>query len=341
MFIRNFFRVLATVLIALAAIVIGHALWHNYMDRPWTRDGRVRAYVLNIAPDVSGAVTGLPVYDNQWVKRGDVLMQIDRSHYQIALEQAEAAVAEKKSVWAMRVADARRRADLDSLVVSAEQRENSTLQAQSAYADYQAAQAQRDAAQLNLDRTTVRSPINGYVTNLQVQRGDYAIAGSARLAVVDSDSFWVYGYFEETKLPAIKIGAPVRIELMNGGRLTGHVESIARGIYDRDNPQSPNLTADVNPTFNWVRLAQRVPVRIRLDPVPDGVLLASGLTCTVIVQTGAEADRAAANNASASGAVAAVNPAVNPAVSPAASPAAASAGPSATTSANAASAPAR
>jgi len=327
MFIRNFFRVLATVLIAIAAIVIGQALWHNYEDRPWTRDGRVRAYVLNIAPDVSGAVTGLPVHDNQWVKRGDVLMQIDRSHYAIALEQADAAVAEKKSVWAMRVSDARRRADLDNLVVSAEQRENSTLAAQSAYADYQAAQAQRAAAQLNLDRTTVRSPINGYVTNLQVQTGDYAIAGSARMAVVDSDSFWVYGYFEETKLPAIKIGAPVRIELMNGGRLTGHVESIARGIYDRDNPQSRDLTADVNPTFNWVRLAQRVPVRIKLDPVPDGVLLAAGLTCTVIVQTGAEADRAAANNAPASGAVATANPA------------AASTG--ATASAHAASAPAR
>ena len=147
------------------------------------------------------------------------------------------------------------------------------------------------------------------------------------MAVVDSDSFWVYGYFEETKLPAIKIGAPVRIELMNGGRLTGHVESIARGIYDRDNPQSRDLTADVNPTFNWVRLAQRVPVRIKLDPVPDGVLLAAGLTCTVIVQTGAEADRAAANNAPASGAVATANPA------------AASTG--ATASAHAASAPAR
>jgi multidrug resistance efflux pump len=299
MFIRYFFRVLATVLIALAAVVIGHALWQNYMDRPWTRDGRVRAYVVSIAPDVSGAVTALPVRDNQWVKRGDILMQIDRAHFQIALDQADAAVAEKKTLWAMRRADAGRRADMSNLVVSTEQRENANLEAQSAYADYQAALAQRAAAALNLERTTVRSPIDGYVTNLQVQAGDYANAGVPRLAVIDSQSFWVYGYFEETKLPAIRIGAPARIELMSGARLSGHVESIARGIYDRDNPQSRDLTADVNPTFNWVRLAQRVPVRIRLDPVPAGVLLAAGQTCTVIVQTEAGAHDAATHGGTA------------------------------------------
>jgi multidrug resistance efflux pump len=121
------------------------------------------------------------------------------------------------------------------------------------------------------------------VTNLNVYRGDYAIAGSAKLAVVDSNSFWVYGYFEETKLPHVRIGDKADIRLMSGGTLKGHVESISRGIYDRDNPQSRELLADVNPTFNWVRLAQRVPVRVKIDSVPDGVLLSAGTTCTVVV----------------------------------------------------------
>jgi multidrug resistance efflux pump len=302
MFIRYFFRVLATVLIAVAAFAIGHRLWNNYMNSPWTRDGRVRAYVVSIAPDVSGAVTALPVHDNQWVKRGEVLMQIDLAHYEVALAQADAAVAAKKAAWAMRRADAGRRADMSNLVVSTEQRENASLEAQAAFADYQAALAQQAAAALNLARTTVRAPIDGYVTNLQVQAGDYANAGVARLAVIDSQSFWVYGYFEETKLPEIRIGAPVRIELMSGERLSGRVESVARGIYDRDNPQSRELTADVNPTFNWVRLAQRVPVRIRLDPVPANVVLAAGQTCTVIVEPEAPAPAHAPSPAHASAA---------------------------------------
>jgi multidrug resistance efflux pump len=127
------------------------------------------------------------------------------------------------------------------------------------------------------------APVDGYVTNLAVYRGDYAIAGSPRLAIVDSHSFWVYGYFEETKLPHVRIGDQAEMRLMSGGVLRGHVESISRGIYDRDNPQSRELLADVNPTFNWVRLAQRVPVRIKIDSVPGDVLLSAGTTCTVVV----------------------------------------------------------
>lgn len=183
----------------------------------------------------------------------------------------------------MRRDDAKRRADLDSLVVSKESRENATHTANSAQAQYQQAVAALDAAKLNLERTRVISPVDGYVTNLNVFRGDYAIAGSAKLAIVDSHSFWVYGYFEETKLPHVRLGDAAEMRLMSGGVLRGHVESISRGIYDRDNPESRELLADVNPTFNWVRLAQRVPVRIKIDAVPDGVLLSAGTTCTVVV----------------------------------------------------------
>ncbi|SAL75624.1 antibiotic resistance protein [Caballeronia arvi] len=283
MILRKIIGLVLTIAIFAAALVIGRALWVHYMDEPWTRDGRVRADVVNVAPDVSGAVVQLPVRDNQLVKKGDLLMEIDPSHYQIAVEQAQANVAARAAELRMRRADAARRADMDSLVVSKEARENAMQTASTAQAQLQQAQAALDAAKLNLERTKVFSPVDGYVTNLNVFRGDYATAGAAKLAIVDSHSFWVYGYFEETKLPHVRIGDKASVRLMSGGELKGHVESISRGIYDRDNPQSRELLADVNPTFNWVRLAQRVPVRVHIDEVPDGVLLSAGTTATVIV----------------------------------------------------------
>ncbi|KVE31015.1 efflux RND transporter periplasmic adaptor subunit [Burkholderia sp. TSV86] len=284
MLLRKLFGFVATAAILIVAILIGRALWVHYMDEPWTRDGRVRAEIVNVAPDVSGAVVELPVRDNQFVRKGELIMQIDPSHYQIAVEQAQAAVAARHAELQMRRDDAARRADLDALVVSKESRENAAHTASSAEAQYQQALAALDAAKLNLERTRVIAPVDGYVTNLQVFKGDYANAGQAKLAIVDSHSFWVYGYFEETKLPHVKIGAKAQMRLMSGEVLKGHVESISRGIYDRDNPQSRDLVADVNPTFNWVRLAQRVPVRIHIDEVPKDLVLSAGTTCTVIVE---------------------------------------------------------
>ena len=280
---KKLFSLLATLLILALAVWIGRLLWVHYMDTPWTRDGRVRADVINVAADVSGTVVDVPVHDNQAVKKGDVLMQIDPDHYRLAVKEAEASVASHKATWEMRKVNAARRKDMDALVISAENREDAANVALSAQADYQLAQAQLQAAQLNLQRTRVLASVDGYVTNLNVHRGDYARMGEAKMAVVDQNSFWVYGFFEETKLPYIKLGDPADMQLMSGEVIKGHVESQARAIYDRDNPQSRELTADVNPTFNWVRLAQRVPVRIHLDNVPAGVVLAAGMTCTVIV----------------------------------------------------------
>jgi RND family efflux transporter MFP subunit len=281
MFLRKAVGVLATVAIFAAAIIIGRVLWVHYMDEPWTRDGRVRADVVNVAPDVSGAVVSMPVKDNQFVHKGDLVMEIDPSHYKIAVEQAQATVDERKTELQTRKDDAARRADMDNEVVSKENRDNAAHAAAGAAAQLEQAQAALDAAELNLQRTRVIAPVDGYITNLNTYRGDYAVAGSAKLAIVDSDSFWVYGYFEETKLPHVQVGDKASIILMSGGKLQGHVESISRGIYDRDNPESRELLADVNPTFNWVRLAQRVPVRIHIDNVPSGVLLSAGTTCTV------------------------------------------------------------
>ncbi|KAG0192133.1 hypothetical protein DFQ28_010014 [Apophysomyces sp. BC1034] len=251
-------------------MLLGRALWIHYMDSPWTRDARVRAEIINIAPDVSGQIVEFPVRDNQFVHRGDVLMRIDPDHYRIAVQQAQALVAARKADLQMRRDDAARRQDLDAMVVSKESRENAMIQAASAQAQYEQALAQLAAAKLNLERTTVVAPVDGYVTNLNAYRGDYAVAGQPKLALVDSHSFWVYGYFEETKIPLLKVGDPVEMRLMSGAVLKGHVEGISRGIADRDNPMSRELLADVNPTFNWVRLAQRVPVRIHIDQVPNG-----------------------------------------------------------------------
>jgi multidrug resistance efflux pump len=276
--------VAATAVAFAVAILIGRVLWVHYMDEPWTRDGRVRAEIIHIAPDVSGAIVDLPVKDNQMVKKGDPLMQIDPSHYQLAVEQATAEVAARKAEFLMKRDDTRRRADMDALAVSKESRDNAAHTAFAAEAAYQQALAVLDSARLNLTRTRVLSPVDGYVTNLNVFRGDYAIAGSAKLALVDNHSFRVYAYFEETKLPRVRVGSKAEVRLMSGGVLQGHVEGISRGIYDRDNPESRELVADVNPTFNWVRLAQRVPVRIRIDSVPEDIFLTMGMTCTVAVE---------------------------------------------------------
>ncbi|OAN31604.1 HlyD family secretion protein [Pseudomonas oryzihabitans] len=284
MILKKLFGVLFTLLVVCLALILGRLLWVHYMNDPWTRDGRVRAEVITIAPDVAGLVTEIAVRDNQWVNKGDLLLQIDPEHYEIAVHQAEASVAARKATLAMRQQNARRRADIDSLVVSRENREDASAAALAAEADLRQAQAQLEAARLNLKRTRVLAPVDGYVTNLSVFKGDYAAAGAPKLAVIDAHSFWVYGYFEETKLPHVRVGASAEMRLMSGQTLQGHVESIARGIYDRDNPQSRELTADVNPTFNWVRLAQRVPVRIALDPLPEGLLLAAGTTCTVVLE---------------------------------------------------------
>ena len=283
---KKFFSLLATLLVLALAIWIGRTLWEHYMNTPWTRDGRVRADIINVAADVNGYVVGVPVKDNQLVKKGDVLLEIDPEHYEIMVKQAQSLVASRKATWEMRKVNAHRRADMDSLVIPRENRDDASNIADSALADYQHALAQLDAAQLNLKRTKVLATVDGYVTNLNVHRGDYARVGDPKMAVIDQDSFWVYGFFEETKLPHIRVGDKADLQMMSGEVLKGHVESISRGIYDRDNPESRELVADVNPTFNWVRLAQRVPVRIHIDEIPDGFLLAAGTTCTVIVDQG-------------------------------------------------------
>ncbi len=277
-------RIAITSVIFLAAILLGRLLWVRYMDSPWTRDGRVRADVVDIAPDVSGLVVEVAVRDNQHVKKGDLLFRIDPEHYLDRVAEARAQVQARHAELELKQREARRRVLADDRVVSQEERENAGLLASGANAAYLAAKAKLEEAELELSRTEVRSPVDGWVSNLLVRPGDFAHVGAAELAVIDRNSFWVYGYFEENKVAHLKAGDPARIRLLGSGKtLSGHVESIAHGISDRDNPSDSRLLANVNPSFNWVRLAQRIPVRIRLDAIPADADLVAGMTCTVTV----------------------------------------------------------
>lgn len=278
-------RFALTIAVFAAAVFAGTKLWDRYMNSPWTRDGKVRADVVNVAADVSGIVERVAVKDNQLVHKGDLLFVVDRDRYTLALAQAKARLAASKAQMVMKEQEAERRARVDASVVSTENRENARSQADAAAAAHEEAAAAVDTAALNLRRTEVRAPVDGYITYLNVHKGDFASAGVAKLAIVDKNSFWVYGYFEETKLRLLHLGDPVEIRLLgNAQSLKGHIESLARGISDHDNPAGKELLSDVNPIFNWVRLAQRVPVRIKLDKLPKNVQLVAGTTCTVIAR---------------------------------------------------------
>lgn len=281
-------RLLVTLVVVAAAVIAGYAFWNFYMLSPWTRDGRVRVNVVGIAPEVAGRVTELHVADNQFVHKGDLLFLVDPETYRLNVAQAEAVVESRQQDLQLRQAQAERRARLNEMAVSAEEKQQYAINAAISAAALHQAQVAADLARLDLKRTEVRSPVNGWVTNLVLRIGDYATVGRQALTIVDSDSFWVSGYFEETKLPRIRLGAPATIRLMGEPRpIRGHVDSFARGITDPNAAAGGEGLANVNPTFTWVRLAQRIPVRIALDDVPEGVRLAAGLTCTVTIDENA------------------------------------------------------
>ena len=277
-------RRVVTVAVALLALLLAWTLWWHYFRSPWTRDGRVRAEVVNIAAQINGEVIALPVADNQRVKKGDVLFEIEPVDYRLALAQAEANVQSRQFQVEIAQQDSERRQKLGAQAVSAEERNTSQSSYLQAQAAFQLAVAARDQAKVNLDRTVIRSPVNGYVTNLTLRIGDYATPGQVKLTLVDSDSFFILGYFEETKLSHIHDDDYAHIRLMGWGpELTGHVEGISRGIADTNSDVNAEGLANVNPIFTWVRLAQRIPVRIHIDHVPDKVLVAAGQTCTLVI----------------------------------------------------------
>ncbi|MEW6436521.1 MAG: HlyD family secretion protein [Pseudomonadota bacterium] len=315
---RRFFAALAslgrfflTALFVAAGLIAAYWLWIYYQYDPWTRDGRVRLDVAEVAPDISGLVTDVFAKDNMPVHKGQPLFVIDRPRFELALQQADAAVqqananvlaaeanveAQSTALAQARREDARNhrlgnlvptetveegRAKVDQLAAAVAQAEAAVAQARAAQG---LAIASRGTARLNLDRTLIRAPVDGVTADVQLRPGDYLAAGHPAFGVADSASLHVDGYLEETKLRDIRVGDPVSIQLMGDDRfLKGHVESIAPGIQDRERSPSADLLANVNPTFNWVRLAQRIPVRIHIDEAPPDIKLIAGRTATVIV----------------------------------------------------------
>jgi len=271
-----------TLIIAAIAVVVLRWMWVHYERAPWTRDGRVRADIVNVAPDESGFVASLAVIDNQVVRKGDPLFRLDGARYEIAVRQAEAAVARERAVLKEAQREARRNTQLGDLIAF-ETREQSEARVQEATANLARGLADLAAAQLDLKRAVIVAPVNGVVTNLELRPGDYLTAGRQALALVDSDSLHVEGYFEETNLGRIHLGDRVSVRLMGESELVyGRVESIAAAIEDRERTPTGNLVANINPTFSWVRLAQRIPVRVRLDAVDTDVRLIAGRTATIV-----------------------------------------------------------
>jgi len=279
-------RVFVTLFAVIAAVLVGWWLWDFYTLSPWTRDARVQGNIVEVAPDVSGLITSINVVDNQKVAKGDVLFVIDRQRFALAVGEAQANIAQSQSTLKLAEDNANRDARVmgsDPNAISAVTAETSRTKASEAAAALQLAQSQLATAQLNLERSTVRSPVNGFVTNLTATVGDYATRGTGVLALVDNDSFYVYAYFMETKLPAIKIGSEAEVRLMAGGTvLRGTVQGLSRAIANPTDVRG-GLLASVDPNFEWIRLAQRIPVRIALDKVPADVNLVAGMSATVVI----------------------------------------------------------
>lgn len=279
-------RILITVVIVAAAILCGRWIWDFYLYSPWTRDGRVNAQVITIAPDVSGFVTRVNVTDNEDVKKNAELFKVDDTRYNVKLQQLEATVANRLSQWELAKHRYERRLNLPSKQsISTEDLETARINTHVAKANYELAKAELEEAKLNVKRTSVLAPEYGTVVNLTLREGNYVKQGSATLALIKKDSFYITGYFEETKLSLIHVGQKAEITLMNGNHsLEGTVVSIGKAIANSNTNSNDQLLPQVQQTFNWVRLAQRIPVDIQLTNPSDQENLSAGMTVSIRIK---------------------------------------------------------
>ncbi len=284
---KTFFKYLLTgifILIAIAAVLLKY--W-DYVINPWTRDGQVRAQVIQITSRISGPIVHLAIQDNQKVNKGDLLFEIDPRTFQDDVDQAQ---AELKQAW-IHLAEAndqvKRFKKLSKTVVreSLVVEKINTQKALAAAVDV--VKAELHSAHLNLTFSKVYAPVDGYVTNLNLQLGSQAVANQPVLALVDSNSFWIDGFFKETDLEYMQSGDKAIVTLMSypDKPIDAKVDSIGWGIAQSDGSTGYNLLPTVSPTFEWIRLAQRIPVRVHLDKVPEGVDLRVGSTASVLVMT--------------------------------------------------------
>jgi RND family efflux transporter MFP subunit len=277
---------LATVAISLLALLVAVVTWDIYVTSPWTRDGRVRVQVASVAPEVSGKITQLRIADNQFVHKGDPLYEIDPVDFDVTLRTNEALLSQRQADLHVKELQFARREKLSDLATTPEEQQVFEGSAMQARAAVEAAQQQVAQARINLSRTEVLSPVSGYITNLLLRGGDYAHTGVSNISVIDAESFWIDGYFEETKLARICVGDRAEAKLMGYARpIVGHVTTVTRGVSVSDAAPGTQGLPSVDPVYTWVRLAQRVPIRISIDQLPAGVPLVSGTTATVTIDS--------------------------------------------------------
>ncbi|MEN8635739.1 HlyD family secretion protein [Pseudoalteromonas distincta] len=283
----KYLRTLLTIIVVIAAVFAGRWVWTDYMHTPWTRDGRIRAEVVTVSPDVSGWVTGLNIKDGQNIKKGDLLFSVDNKRYQAALDRSKATTENALYTWELAKHKLERRKGLNTQqAISEEGLESTRINSKIAKANYELAKTDQAIAQLNFDRTKVYAPVSGQIINLNLRQGNYVAQGTSVFAIVKSGSFYVTGYFEETKIPLIHDNQKAKISLLSGGKaLTGHVISVGKAIANTNTQSNTQLLPVVQQTFNWVRLSQRIPVDIKLDSVPEDVQLSAGMTATIHLNT--------------------------------------------------------
>ena len=281
-------------LVTLGAVVVAGMvlanMYQEYLFHPWTRDGHVRAQIIKITPRVGGPIVELPIQDNQAVKKGDLLFRIDPRTYVLAVEQYEAKLQQALASELVKEDQAKRARDLsrkDKGAISEQalvRKENDLLVAR---ANVKVAQTNLNASRLDLEFTEVRAPVDGFVTNLLLRDGSQTVANQPALALIDTNSFWVHGFFKETQIENIRLDNKVVIKLMSypDAPLDGVVESMGWGIAQQDGAPAADLLPAINPSFDWIRLAQRIPVRVRLTHVPEEVDLRVGTTASVFVMT--------------------------------------------------------
>jgi RND family efflux transporter MFP subunit len=290
---KSILQRLATLAIALVAVLVSIIAWDQYVTSPWTRDGRIRVQVASVAPQISGQITHLRIVDDQFVRKGDVLYQIEPFDFDVTLRTSRASLEQKQADLYVKKLQSDRRRRLSDLATTPEQQQIFEGNAIQAKAAVDAAEQQVAQAETNLKRTEVRSPVNGYVTNLLLREGDYARQGVSNVSIVDADSFWIDGYFEETKLAQLCVGDRAEAKLMGYAMpIIGHVTTVTRGISVSNAVPGAQGLPNVDPVYTWVRLAQRVPVRIAIDEVPPGVPLVSGTTATIAIRASHADNRA-------------------------------------------------
>ncbi|RYA23324.1 efflux transporter periplasmic adaptor subunit [Malaciobacter halophilus] len=278
-------RYTITFTIVTIAIILSITLWHNYVDSPWTRDGKIRADISLIAPDVSGIVTKVYVKDNQYVKKNDKLFEIDKKRFEANVLRQQSLVEIKKAKYLKKKAQYNKRVKAKDSIIPKDIKDNAKYDLLMAKEELNETKAKLDLLKLDIKRSTVLAPASGWVNNLLLKEGDFIKIGESHLSILNENSFWVYGYFEENKISKIKVGDTSIMNLLGTDiTLKGHVQSIANGITDRDNNLGKGLLANVNPSFTWVRLAQRIPVRIAIDKIPKNYTLRAGTTCTIEIK---------------------------------------------------------